>query len=198
MHELLNRNLFLVKEHIGIFKAANNYDVYDPESGQIILHCREDTLGPLTKLLRFSKYKPNTPFDVRLRTPDGEELVRVSRGWAWIRSEVAVHDHRGELLGTFKQKLLSLGGRFDVHDPDDTFLCKLQGEWTSWEFRFLAEEVEFAHVTKQWTGLGKELFTSADNYALEISDSVPPDHPLRQLILGAVMVIDMVLKERGG
>ena len=42
----------------------------------------------------------------------------------------------------------------------------------------------------------KELFTSADNYMLEISDSVPPGHPLRALILGAVMCIDMVLKEK--
>ncbi len=52
-----------------------------------------------------------------------------------------------------------------------------------------------AHVTKKWAGLGKEMFTSADNYVLEISNSVPPDSKLRQLILAAVMCIDMVLKE---
>jgi uncharacterized protein YxjI len=51
-------------------------------------------------------------------------------------------------------------------------------------------------VTKKWGGLGRELFTSADNYVLQISDQVPPNHPLRQLIMGAVMCIDMVLKER--
>ena len=41
----------------------------------------------------------------------------------------------------------------------------------------------------------REFFTSADNYVLEISDSVPPDDVIRQLILAAVMCIDMVLKE---
>jgi hypothetical protein len=50
-------------------------------------------------------------------------------------------------------------------------------------------------VTKKWRGLGQELFTSADNYVLEISPTVPPDNPLRVLILGAVFCIDMVLKE---
>ena len=59
----------------------------------------------------------------------------------------------------------------------------------------MADENELAHVTKKWSGIGKELFTSADNYVLEISDSVPTDNPMRQLILGAVMCIDMVLKE---
>ncbi|MBN1489547.1 MAG: RNAase, partial [Phycisphaerae bacterium] len=54
---------------------------------------------------------------------------------------------------------------------------------------------EFAHVTKKWSGLGKEFFTSADNYVLEISDAVEPDNTIRLLILAAVMCIDMVLKE---
>jgi uncharacterized protein YxjI len=59
----------------------------------------------------------------------------------------------------------------------------------------MAGNNELAKVSKKWAGLGKELFTSADNYMLEISDQVPPDNPVRQLILGAVMCIDMVLKE---
>ncbi len=43
--------------------------------------------------------------------------------------------------------------------------------------------------------MGRELLTSADNYILEISDAVPPDSRVRQLILAAVLCIDMVLKE---
>jgi uncharacterized protein YxjI len=67
--------------------------------------------------------------------------------------------------------------------------------WTSWDFKFVKDNVEFAQVSKQWAGLGREMFTSADNYMLQINDKVPADHPLRILILGAVMCIDMVLKE---
>ena len=59
----------------------------------------------------------------------------------------------------------------------------------------MAGESELAQVSKKWSGIGKELFTSADNYVLEMSDSVPTDNPVRQLILAAVMCIDMVLKE---
>nr|NIT40515.1 RNAase [Gammaproteobacteria bacterium] len=69
------------------------------------------------------------------------------------------------------------------------------GKWTGWDFKFMANGVEFAHVTKKWAGIGKEFFTSADNYVLKISESVPKDHVARQLILAAVMCIDMVLKE---
>lgn len=56
--------------------------------------------------------------------------------------------------------------------------------------------VQLARVTKKWTGFGKEFFTSADNYILQISDEVPADNPLRILIMGSVFCIDMVLKEK--
>ena len=59
----------------------------------------------------------------------------------------------------------------------------------------MKDETELAHVAKQWAGLGKELFTSADNYMLEINQAVPKDNPVRMLIIGAVLCIDMVLKE---
>jgi uncharacterized protein YxjI len=195
MHKLLNANLFLVKEHVGLFKAANNFDIYDPQTGQIVMECREDRLGTLTKLLRFSKYKKMTPFDVQVRTPEGQQIVRVTRGVCILRSTVSVLDENNELIGRFRQKLLTIGGAFNVLDANDNPVCHLKGKWTGWDFRFLRDDVELAHVSKKWAGLGKEFFTSADNYILEISEAVPPDSRIRQLILAAVMCIDMVLKE---
>jgi uncharacterized protein YxjI len=195
MHPVLNRNLYFVKEHAGMFKAANNYDIFDPKSNQEILHCREEKLGLITKMLRFTDYKRMTPFNVQIRTPDGQPVVRVSRGVSLFLSKVQVFDESEQPLGGFKQKLFSIGGAFSVLGKDDQPLCELKGKWTSWDFRFMAGNNELAKVSKKWAGLGKELFTSADNYMLEISDQVPPDNPVRQLILGAVMCIDMVLKE---
>lgn len=195
MHPALNRNLFLVKEHVGMFKAANNFDIYDPESGELILECREEKLGLMTKLLRFTDYKRMTPFHVEIRTPSGEPVVSVKRGVSIFLSKVDVLDEGMQRIGGFKQKFFSLGGAFSVLGAEDQPLCDLKGKWTGWDFRFLAGDSELAHVTKKWSGLGKELFTSADNYVLKISEQVPENNPVRQLILSAVMCIDMVLKE---
>ena len=195
MHEALNMNRFLVKEHVGMLKAANNFDIYDPETGKMVMVCREDDLGLVTKLLRFTDLKRNTPFNIQIRTSEGEQLIRVSRGIAIFLSDVTVHDENGATIGGFKQKFFSVGGAFDILDPRGSSLCSLKGKWTGWDFRFVHNNMEFAHVTKKWAGIGKEFFTSADNYMLEISNSVPANHPIRQLILAAVMCIDMVLKE---
>ena len=196
MHEILNRNLYFVKEHVGMFKAANNYDILDPETSQVILECREERLGFLTRMLRFSAdWKRRTPFDVQIRTPEGQQVVRVTRGWTFWRSKVQVLDESDQLIGTFRQKMLSVGGAFGILGVDGAELCQLKGKWTGWDFRFMAGGNELAHVTKKWAGAGRELFTTADNYILQIADSVPGDNPVRQLILAAVMCIDMVLKE---
>jgi uncharacterized protein YxjI len=195
MHPVLNRNLYLVKEHVGMFKAANNYDIYDPETGEEIIHCREDRLGIITKMLRFTDYKRNTPFHVDLTTPSGDPILSVARGISLFLSSVDVLDESDMRLGGFKQKFFSIGGAFRVLGANDQELCVLQGKWSGWEFYFKAGERELARVSKKWAGLGKEMFTSADNYVLQISDDVPPDNPVRQLIMAAVMCIDLVLKE---
>lgn len=169
MHQALNRNLYLVKEHVGMFKAASNYDIHDPETGEVIMQCREERLGMVTKLLRFTDFKRMTAFDSVVRTPDGRQVVRVSRGMSLFLSKVQVFNDRDEVIGGFKQKLWSIGGAFRVLDAQDEPVCDLKGKWTGWDFRFMRDDFEFAHVSKKWSGLGKEMFTSADNYMLQIS-----------------------------
>jgi uncharacterized protein YxjI len=196
MHPALNKNLFFVKEHVKIFKAANSFDVFDPETSQLILQCREENLGFFTKMFRFTDYKRTTPFEIDVKTPTGETILTVKRGVSFFLSTVHVLDERKQVIGMFKQKFLSIGGKFEVLDASERPLCMLKGKWTSWDFKFVSNDgKEFATVTKKWSGLGKELFTSADNYILQISSQVPADNPLRMLIMAAVMCIDLVLKE---
>lgn len=195
MHGTLARDVFFVKEHVGIFKAANEFDILDPATGRAILHCREPHLGGFSKVLRFTDWKRMTPFEVVVTTLAGEKVLTVKRGVSLFLSEVDVLDGGGRRVGGFKQKLFSIGGKFEVLDAAGAPVCMLAGSWTGWDFRFTKDGRELAHVTKKWSGIGKELFTSADNYVLSVAPEVPRDSPLRMLILGAVLVIDMVLKE---
>lgn len=185
----------LVKEHYGLFKAASNYDIFDLSTGEMLLKCREPDLGAFTKMLRFTDYKRNTPFDVRITDIEGRQIIRVTRGVTIFVSKVQVYDENEELIGGFQQRIFSLGGAFSVHDATGREVCQLVGKWTGFDYQFKAQGVQLARVTKKWMGLGTEFFTSADNYVLEIADAVAADSPTRKLILAAVMCIDMVLKE---
>lgn len=196
MHPLLSNNRFLIKEQVGWFKAANSYDILDPESGEVLMECREPRLGFFTKMLRFTKWKTATPFHVEVNTPSGEAVLAVKRGVSLFVSKVDVLDEDDERVGGFKQKLFSWTSTFYVLGDQDQQLCTLKGKWTSWEFNFEHNGKSLAKVTKKWDGLARQLFTDADTYMLEISDEVPEDNPLRILILASVVCIDMVLSER--
>ncbi len=193
--DILNRNLYLVKEHVGMFKAANNFDIFDAQTNEEILHCREDQLGGFTKLLRFTDYKRMTPFNVEIRRPNGGALITIKRGVSIFLSKVDVLDESSMRIGGFQQKFFSIGGKFHVLGSDDLPLCTLTGKWTGWNFKFEHNGSMLAEVSKKWAGIGKEFFTSADNYVLSISESVPRNDPVRALILASVICIDMVLKE---
>ena len=194
MNPIFNQNIFLVKEKIGMFKAANNFDIFNPENNELVLTCREPNLGFFAKLFRFTDYKKMTPFDIEIRTATGELTIQIKRGVTIFRSDINVFDGGGRKIGVFKQKFFSFGGRFEIHDHQDKHLCTLQGKWTGWDFKFNKDTKVLANVSKKWTGLGKELFTSADNYVINITN-VAEDNAIRPLLIAAVMCIDMVFKE---
>jgi uncharacterized protein YxjI len=125
----------------------------------------------------------------------GEKVLTVKRGISIFRSRVEVLGAQDQLLGSFQQHFFSIGGQFDILDANNNLVANLKGKWIGWDFTISHQNITLAQVSKEWAGLGKELFTSADNYVIHIEESVTPDNPVRQLILTAVMSIDMVLKE---
>lgn len=196
MNPILNTNIFIIKEKLGIFKASNSYDIFDAVSNKQLLTTKEDGLGFFTKIFRFTEYKRHTPFNVVVTLPEGKPIVSIKRGISIFKSTVEVFDENNKPIGFFKQHFWSFGGKFEVLDAQEKHLCNLEGKWTGWDYKFNKDNQELAHVSKKWAGIGKEFFTSADNYVLEIKNTVPENASIRPLILAAVMCIDMVLKEK--
>ena len=197
MDPILEKNLYLFKEHLGLIKAHNNYDIFDPESKEMILHCREKNLNFFYKIVRifFKDYKRMTPFEIEIKGLTGKKILKVKKGVSLFLSKIRVYDENDNIVGIFKQRFFPFGNNFDMLDKSENLVCKLKGNFIGWNFKFLRGDSEVGLVTKKWAGIGKEMFTSADNYVLEIKDKVEKDSPLRLLILAAVICIDMVIKE---
>ena len=197
MDSILEKNLYLFKEHLGLLKAHNNYDIFDPESKEMILHCREKNLNFFYKIVRIflKDYKRMTPFEIEIKELTGKKILKVKKGVSLFLSKIQVYDENDNIVGIFKQRFFPFGNNFDMLDKSENLVCKLKGNFIGWNFKFLRGGSEVGLVTKKWAGIGKEMFTSADNYVLEIKDIVEKDSPLRLLILAAVICIDMVIKE---
>jgi len=196
MLELQN---FLIKEQVGFFKTADVYDIFDPESGDQV-GIAQEVPGPIVGILRWFISKKLMPTKAEIREhPSGSLLFTIKKPVSFFRSTVEVYDAQGSKIGFFKSKILSIGGGFYVYDKDGNQFAEVKGKWTGWEFRFLTPEGhEMGKVSKKWAGMLKELFTSADNYIVTISDDLADQPIAKMLLLAATIAIDMVYYEQGG
>ena len=136
------------------------------------------------------------PTSVNIYEQEGQPpVLSIQRGFTLLRSKIGVAS-QGRELGYFKSKILSLGGGFYVFDNRDQQVAEVKGNWKGWDFRFLNKNGrEIGTVTKKWAGLGKELFTSADNYVIAVTDPNGVQEGASALLLAAGLAIDIVFKE---
>ena len=101
-------------------------------------------------------------------------ILGMRRGVSLLDAHVTVtNGNAGWPIGLFKSKLFSLGGGFHVLDEAEQPVAEIKGDWKGWNFRFLTPDgTEIGKVTKKWAGIGKELFTSADNYMISKTRTV--------------------------
>jgi uncharacterized protein YxjI len=196
---MLNRTTYFIREHLGILKLSDAYDILDPETQEQIGIAREE-VGGFAKLMRLLINKQMMPTTICVYSSAGEGDIgdlqfSIKRGWTFLRSKVMVLNSEGTPVGYFKAKLLSLGGTFRVFTVDDQEIALVKGDWKGFNFRFLKGEEEIGTVTKKWGGLGKEMFTSADNYVVNLNGE--PNPLVNTLLLAAGLAVDCVFKETG-
>lgn len=194
---LLDLHQFIVKEHVGLLKLTDTYDIFDPETQEKIGLARENIHG-LMKVLRLLVNKKILPtaVDVTEGDENGPIAFRITRGFTFIRQKVMVEDASGEHIGYFKSKLLSIGGGFYVYDMQDKQIAEVKGNWKGRSFKFLAPNGnELGLVDMKWGGIAKELFTSADTYIVSLNEKTAESRIATILLLAAALAIDIVFKE---
>ena len=191
---LLTRRRFFVRERVALLKLSDTYDILDPDTQEPIGIARENISGWI-KFLRLLIHKRLLPTRVDICETEGASPVLVlRRGLTLFRSKVEVFDADGRELGFFKNKIFTFGGGLDVYAASGERIAEVKGDWKGWNFRFLDPSGrELGSVAKKWAGLAKELFTSADNYALMLKDDFTGD---ASLLLCAALTIDIIFKER--
>lgn len=196
--ELLRLDRILVKERLGFFRLADCYDLFDPDSGRSVGVCQEAPPW-YSHVLRLVVNKRMLPTVVDVR-PDGlqQPLFRIRRGFRLFRAVVQIEDGIGRPIGSLRSKVLSFRLEFTVLDNAKREIAKVQGDWKGWNFQLTsASGAALGTITKKWAGIGKELFTSADNYMVELSETRSDEAKIRTMLLAAAMAIDICFKEKG-
>lgn len=196
---MLNRKAYFIREHVGFLKLSDTYDILDPET-QVQLGVAQEKPGLLVHVLRLLISKRLLPTTVSVYEGSNAEdesrlLFTLRRGASVFTPKVEICDKGGKAVGFLKSKLFSIGGAFRVHDASGREYAMVQGDWKGWSFRITdTAQKEIGTISKQWGGMGKELFTSADNYVIALHGEPNPGSAI--LLLAAGLAVDTIFKEK--
>ena len=151
---MLQLNQFFIKEHVGLFKLSNAYDIIDPSTG-VKVGLAQEKPGGFILFLRLLINKQMLPTKIEIiESPDengvGKNIVTIKRGLTFIRSKVRVFIEGDKEIGYLKSKLFSFGGGFWIYDSSDKKFAEVKGDWKGWNFKLLdATGKEIGTVTKK-------------------------------------------------
>ena len=188
---MLESNNFVVKERARLLAARKTYDIFDGETGQP-LGTAATTVSGLWTAAGLVLGKDSVPVAIEVREKPDDSLVFTVRRSGLLVKRVEAYDSQGVPIGSYRAKRFSLAGGFHVYDKDGNHFCDVRGKLFRAEYTFVTPDgkAELGKVTKQWGGLAKELFTSADTYGVRINPDFAELPIAKMLMLGAALAID--------
>jgi uncharacterized protein YxjI len=171
------------------FEMRNAYDVFD-QTQRPVLHVREEGAGFLSFLKRVF-LGPYRPFTASVTDPSGAEVwLSLRRPFRFVFHRLEVHGPDGALLGSIQKRWSWVRRVYDVEDARGQVVAELFGPLLKpWTFELRLRGQVRGAIRKRWSGLGKELFTDADNFGVELANL---DRDLKVLAFAATVLIDVV------
>lgn len=178
------------------FESRNRYRVTDATNRDIVSVTEEKGgFGGMISRLFLSHMRGLT---LSATTDDGLEFFRLARPFAFYFSEMAATDSSGRPLCKIARRFALLNRRFDILDPSERVRMTITGPLLKpWTFKiFDREGAEIGVIKKQWSGLLKETFSTADNFQVTVERNLEVRDKLS--ILSAAFLIDLIHFERKG
>ncbi|XP_030372172.1 phospholipid scramblase 2-like [Scaptodrosophila lebanonensis] len=148
-------------------------------------------------------YGSERPFEIRIVDTSKQEVIHLSRPSACgpcCVENLEVTAPPGNIVGSIEQELTLLSPSFKVKDHLGDTVMRIEGPFSTTSF---FGDVDFDIVTlsgtkvgkisKQWSGLARELFTDADFFG--ITFPLDLDARTKAVLLGATFLIDFMFFE---
>ena len=99
----------------------------------------------------------------------GNVLLALTRPAKFVKSKVIVQNGTGQEIGSIVQQNAIGKIRFGLEAGGHTYGSINAENWRAWNFNIQDHAGnEVARITKTWEGLAKTMFTTADNYVVQI------------------------------
>ncbi|MFF4715767.1 phospholipid scramblase-related protein [Streptomyces eurythermus] len=191
---LFTEPVLVVNQKAKLIELTNEYKVMD-QSGREIGSVTQVGQGVLRKILRFvSSLDQFLTHKLEIRDAYGQPQLLLTRPAKIFKSRVIVTRPDGSPVGEIVQKNMIGKINFAMTANGQQVGAIKAENWRAWNFAIVDHaDNEVARITKTWEGLAKTLFTTADNYVLQIHYQLP--EPLLSLVVATALTVDTALKQ---
>ncbi|WP_030378706.1 MULTISPECIES: phospholipid scramblase-related protein [unclassified Streptomyces] len=191
---LFSEPVLVVNQKAKLIELTNEYKVFDQQGNQIGSVAEVGQSG-LKKALRFvSSLDQYMTHRLEIRDAYGQPQLLLTRPAKFIKSRVVVERPDGQPVGEIVQQNAIGKINFAINAGGQKIGAIKAENWRAWNFAITDHaENEVARITKTWEGLAKTMFTTADNYVLQIHFQLP--EPLRSLVVATALTVDTALKQ---
>ena len=196
MSDLLSRQRLVFNQKAKVIEMNIDFAIRDPD-GNEVGRIRQEGQSKLKKLARFvSSLDQFLTHSLAVYDSGDAKVIELTRPAKILKSTVLVKDAAGSDVGRIVQQNVVGKIRFGLQDTTGQELGSLNAEnWRAWNFSIRdVNGDEVARITKTWEGLAKTVFTTADDYLLEVSGQ-NLSNVMRQLILASAAGVDLALKQ---
>ncbi len=191
---LMNEPVLVVNQKAKLIELNNEYAVYDQLGNQLgaVRQVGQSALKKAVRLL--SSYDQYLTHKLQVVDMAGNVLLALTRPAKLMKSRVIVEDGAGRPVGEIVQQNVFGKIRFAMESGGVAYGSINAENWRAWNFSIRdAQDNEVARITKTWEGLAKTMFTTADNYVVQVHR--PLDEPLRSLVVASALSVDTALKQ---
>lgn len=172
------------------FEARNKYVATDAEGAELFYAA--ETGGSTVGRWVLQSMRP---FTIHITDTDENLLFQIDRPFKFYFHRLEVRDAQGSHLGSIQRRWSWIRRRFAVLDARGQEVLQLLGPILHpWTFQVRRNGEQIGKITKKWSGLGKEMFTVADNFGVTFPSEL--EFAQKSLLLGAVFLIDFVYFEK--
>ncbi|GHA86532.1 MULTISPECIES: phospholipid scramblase-related protein [Streptomyces] len=191
---LFDQRVLVVNQKAKLVELTNEYRVFD-QQGVTVGSVVQVGQSALRKVLRFvSSIDQYLTHRLEIRDAHGQPQLLLTRPAKFIKSRVVVQRPDGRPVGEIVQQN-AIGKINFAMTVDGRKVGAIKAEnWRAWNFAIVDHnDAEIARITKTWEGLAKTMFTTADNYVLQIHYQLP--EPLLSLVVATALTVDTALKQ---
>ncbi|MGQ0431687.1 MAG: phospholipid scramblase-related protein [Microthrixaceae bacterium] len=186
--------VLVVNQKAKLIEVNNEYAIYD-QNGVQIGAVRQVGQSAAKKVIRvLTSYDQFMTHKLQVVDMQGNVLLALTRPAKLMKSRVIVQDGHGNEVGAVVQQNAIGKIRFNLEAGGRTYGSINAENWRAWNFNIADDSgTEVARITKTWEGLAKTVFTTADNFVVQIHR--PLEEPLRTLVVASSLAVDTALKQ---